>query len=72
MTRVINFRYERILFVQTERSLAKIKSEQMLDFSIRSSILLPTMLTLRQKQNVVKEHRAHDTDTGSPAVQIAL
>ena len=30
------------------------------------------MLTLRQKQNVVKEHRAHDTDTGSPAVQVAL
>ena len=30
------------------------------------------MLTLRQKQNVVKEHKIHDTDTGSPAVQVAL
>jgi len=30
------------------------------------------MLTLRKKQNVVKEFKAHDTDTGSPAVQVAL
>ena len=30
------------------------------------------MLTLRKKQNVVKEFKAHDTDTGSPAVQVAI
>ncbi len=30
------------------------------------------MLTTRQKLNVIKEHRAHDADTGSPEVQAAL
>ncbi len=30
------------------------------------------MLTPRKKQNVIKEVRAHDTDTGSAAVQIGL
>ncbi|MCL4405422.1 MAG: 30S ribosomal protein S15 [Patescibacteria group bacterium] len=30
------------------------------------------MLTSRQKQNVIGEHRSHDADTGSTAVQIAL
>jgi small subunit ribosomal protein S15 len=30
------------------------------------------MLTKRQKQNVIKEHSKHDTDTGSTEVQIAL
>ena len=30
------------------------------------------MLTTRQKLNVLKEHRAHDTDTGSTSVQVAL
>ncbi len=30
------------------------------------------MLTVRQKQNTVKEFKKHDTDTGSPAVQAAL
>mgnify|MGYP001593691130 CR=1 FL=1 len=30
------------------------------------------MLTTRQKLNVLKEHQEHDTDTGSPAVQVAL
>jgi len=30
------------------------------------------MLTKRQKQNVVKEHAKHDSDTGSDEVQIAL
>lgn len=30
------------------------------------------MLTKKQKQNVVKEHSKHDSDTGSNEVQIAL
>ena len=30
------------------------------------------MLTVRQKLNVLKEYREHETDTGSPAVQVAL
>ncbi|MFA6494748.1 MAG: 30S ribosomal protein S15 [Candidatus Paceibacterota bacterium] len=30
------------------------------------------MLTPRKKQNVIKEVRAHDTDTGSAPVQIGL
>lgn len=30
------------------------------------------MLTKRQKQNVMKEHSKHDSDTGSTDVQIAL
>lgn len=30
------------------------------------------MLTVRQKLNVIKDFKAHDTDTGSPDVQIAL
>ncbi len=30
------------------------------------------MLTKRQKQNVIKEHSKHDTDTGSNEVQIGL
>jgi len=30
------------------------------------------MLTTRQKQNVIKDFRVHDTDTGSADVQVAL
>ncbi|MDE2001633.1 MAG: 30S ribosomal protein S15 [Patescibacteria group bacterium] len=30
------------------------------------------MLTTRQKLNASKEFKMHDTDTGSPAVQVAL
>ena len=30
------------------------------------------MLTKRKKQNVVKAVRRHDTDTGSPEVQVAI
>lgn len=30
------------------------------------------MLTTRQKLNILKEHGDHETDTGSPAVQVAL
>jgi len=30
------------------------------------------MLTLRQKQNIFKEYKIHDTDTGSVEVQVAL
>lgn len=30
------------------------------------------MLTTRKKQNVIKKHQQHDTDTGSPEVQIGL
>ncbi len=30
------------------------------------------MLTKRQKANVIKETKRHDTDTGSPEVQVAL
>lgn len=30
------------------------------------------MLTKRKKQNVMKETRRHDNDTGSPEVQISL
>lgn len=30
------------------------------------------MLSVKQKQNAMKEHKLHDTDTGSPAVQVAI
>ena len=30
------------------------------------------MLTVRKKLNILKEHGEHETDTGSPAVQVAL
>jgi len=30
------------------------------------------MLTTRKKQNIIKEHQAHETDTGSSPVQIGL
>lgn len=30
------------------------------------------MLTTRQKLNILKEHQDHETDTGSPTVQVAL
>ncbi|MBU2101731.1 30S ribosomal protein S15 [Patescibacteria group bacterium] len=30
------------------------------------------MLTQRKKKNVIKEHQLHETDTGSPEIQIAL
>ena len=30
------------------------------------------MLTLRQKQGVIKEFKVHEIDTGSPSVQVAL
>lgn len=30
------------------------------------------MLSQKQKENVMKDHRLHDTDTGSAEVQIAL
>ena len=30
------------------------------------------MLTTRQKLNILKDHGEHDTDTGSPSVQVAL
>lgn len=30
------------------------------------------MLTTRQKQNAMKEVKIHDTDTGSPSVQVAI
>jgi len=30
------------------------------------------MLTVRQKVNVIKDFKAHDTDTGSPEVQVAI
>lgn len=30
------------------------------------------MLTLEQKQKLIAENRVHDTDTGSPEVQIAI
>lgn len=30
------------------------------------------MLTARKKQNIIKKYRTHDSDTGSPQVQIAL
>ena len=30
------------------------------------------MLSVRQKQNAMKEHKLHDKDTGSPAVQVAI
>lgn len=30
------------------------------------------MLTTRKKQNIIKEHKQHDTDTGSPEVQIGI
>ncbi|MBI4992439.1 MAG: 30S ribosomal protein S15 [Candidatus Harrisonbacteria bacterium] len=30
------------------------------------------MLTTRQKLNVLKEHGQHETDTGSPQVQVAI
>ncbi|MDP2632029.1 MAG: 30S ribosomal protein S15 [Candidatus Uhrbacteria bacterium] len=30
------------------------------------------MLTKKQKQNIIDKFRTHDTDTGSPQVQIAI
>ncbi|MEK7143761.1 MAG: 30S ribosomal protein S15 [Patescibacteria group bacterium] len=30
------------------------------------------MLTARQKQNIVKEHKLHETDTGSTGIQISF
>ncbi len=30
------------------------------------------MLTKRVKENVLKEHRRHDSDTGSPEAQVAI
>ena len=30
------------------------------------------MLTTRKKQNIIKEHQAHETDTGSSPVQVGL
>ena len=30
------------------------------------------MLTTRQKLNILKDHAVHETDTGSPSVQVAL
>lgn len=30
------------------------------------------MLTARQKQNIVKEHKLHETDTGSAGIQVAF
>ena len=30
------------------------------------------MLTTDQKSNIIKEHKVHDQDTGSPEVQVAL
>ena len=30
------------------------------------------MLTLRQKQNIIKEYKLHETDTGSVDIQIAI
>lgn len=30
------------------------------------------MLTLRKKQNIIKEYKLHETDTGSVEVQIAM
>lgn len=30
------------------------------------------MLTARQKQNIVKEHKLHEADTGSTGIQIAF
>jgi len=30
------------------------------------------MLASKKKQNIISKFKAHDTDTGSPAVQIAL
>jgi small subunit ribosomal protein S15 len=30
------------------------------------------MLTTRQKLNILKDHGDHETDTGSPSVQVAL
>lgn len=31
-----------------------------------------SMLTAKKKLNIIKKHRAHDKDTGSPEVQIAV
>jgi small subunit ribosomal protein S15 len=30
------------------------------------------MLTMKKKQNIIKKNQVHDTDTGSPEVQIAM
>ncbi len=30
------------------------------------------MLTTKKKQNVIKKNQLHDTDTGSPEVQVAI
>ena len=33
---------------------------------------MPTMLTTKKKQNIIKKNQLHDKDTGSPEVQVAL
>lgn len=41
-------------------------------FLFTCMILCGSMLTVKKKAKVIKEHQAHDKDTGSAAVQVAL
>lgn len=43
-----------------------------IDFSKKIIYYIFIMLTVRQKQNLIKDFRDSETDTGSPAVQAAL
>lgn len=38
----------------------------------RTQVKPHTMLTKKQKQNIINKYKTHDTDTGSPQVQIAI
>ena len=48
------------------------KSNEKIAFFIRRVKLYPTMLTSKKKQDVITGVQTHDSDTGSPQVQIAL
>jgi small subunit ribosomal protein S15 len=42
------------------------------DWPTRASLERPPLPELRTKTDIIAEHRRHDTDTGSPEVQIAV
>ena len=33
---------------------------------------MPSMLTTKKKQNIIKKNQLHDKDTGSPEVQVSI
>jgi len=47
-------------------------TSQKVDFFIRIYYTFLIMLTTRKKLNILKAHQRHETDTGSPEVQISI